>query len=67
MFLAGQVGENEHTGNVNDNYEWDASKEMWIRKQSMPFTRGHASSSTNAVSCGLLIAGGSTNEFGKTE
>jgi len=31
-----------------------------------PNTRGHASSSTLAYGCGLLIMAGSTNEFGKT-
>ena len=33
----------------------------------MPFTRGHASSSTRAMGCGFIIAGGSTNENGKTK
>lgn len=65
-FLAGQVGENEHTGNVDDNYEWDIAGERWIRRRDLPFTRGHASSSTNAVNCGFMIAAGSTNEFGRT-
>lgn len=56
----------ESGGNLDNNYEWDVDSESWIEKQSMPFTRGHASSSTNAVNCGFLIAAGSTNEFGRT-
>lgn len=62
-----QVGENEYTGNIDDNYEFDAVEEKWIKRQNMPFTRGHASSSTTAVPCGYIIAGGSTNEYGKTK
>jgi Kelch motif len=66
FFLGGQVGENEYTGNVVDNLEWDAAKEVWLRRKSMPMTRGHAASSTRAVGCGFIIAAGSTNENGKT-
>jgi Galactose oxidase, central domain len=65
-FVGGQIGENEFTGNVADNYEWDAIGEKWIKRQAMPFARGHASSSTTAVPCGYIIAGGSTNGFRKT-
>lgn len=65
-FVAGQIGENEKSGNVDDNYEWDAAAETWLKRADMPFTRGHASSSTNDVPCGFIIAAGSTNEFGKT-
>lgn len=65
-FVAGQVGENEKSGNVKDNYEFDVASETWIQRKDMPFTRGHASSSTNGVPCGYIIAGGSTNEMGKT-
>jgi hypothetical protein len=65
-FAGGQTGENEVSGNVADNYEWDAMAERWIERRDMPFTRGHASSSTTAVPCGYIIAGGATNEFGKT-
>jgi hypothetical protein len=65
-FVGGQIGENEGSGNVKSNYEFDAGKLQWIKRKDMPFTRGHASSSTNAVPCGYIIAGGSTNEFGKT-
>ena len=67
FFVGGQVGENENTGNIKDNYEYDVGSDTWIKMRNMPYTRGHASSSTRAIGCGFLIAGGSTNEFGKTK
>lgn len=67
FFVGGQIGENEQTGNVDSNYEWDVAGERWIQRQDMAFTRGHASSSTRGISCGFIIAGGSTNEFGQTK
>jgi len=67
MFLAGQVGENEFTGNIKDNYEYIVQTDTWVKHVDMPFTRGHASSSTRDIGCGLIIAGGSTNESGKTK
>lgn len=66
-FVGGQEGENEYTGNTKNTYEYIVGTDTWIRRTDMPFTRGHASSSTVAVSCGFLVAGGSTNEFGKTD
>jgi hypothetical protein len=65
--VGGQVGENEHDGNNDQIYEWVTETESWIEREHMPFTRGHAGSSTRAIGCGFLIAGGSTNEFGKTD
>jgi len=62
LFLGGQVGENEHTGNIDENFEYVAATDTWVVKTSMPFTRGHASSSTRPIGCGLIIAGGSSNE-----
>jgi len=67
FFVGGQVDENEWSGNVKDNYEWDAQEEKWIKRADMPFTRGHSSESTRAIACGYIIAAGSTNEFGKTK
>jgi len=67
FFVGGQVGENEYTGNNKDNYEYDVESDTWIKMRDMPYTRGHAASSTRAIGCGFLIAGGSTNEFGKTK
>jgi Galactose oxidase, central domain len=66
-FVAGQIGENEATGNVNDHYEWDIATQDWLERAPMPFTRGHASSSTRGIGCGYLLAGGTTNEYGMTK
>ena len=59
--VGGQVGENEQTGNIADNYEYDVQNNVWIKLKDMPFTRGHASSSTRAMGWGYWIAAGSTN------
>ena len=67
IFVGGQVGENEFTGNIKDNYEYDVATDTWIRLMDMPYTTGHAASSTRAIGCGYIIAGGSTNEFGQTK
>jgi hypothetical protein len=64
FFLGGQKGENEWTGNVKDNYEWDSEGEKWIKHTDMIISRGHAASSTQAIGCGYIIAGGSSNENG---
>jgi hypothetical protein len=56
----------EFTGNVEENWEYDYANNQWIQLADMPFTRGHASSSTRPISCGYTMSGGSTNEFGKT-
>lgn len=66
IFVAGQIGENEYTGNIKDNYRYDVANDQWIKLQDMILTRGHAASSTRAIGNGFLIAGGSTNENGKT-
>lgn len=66
FFMGGQKGEDEALGNNKDLYEWDAENEQWLRRQSMTFSRGHASSSTRPFGCGFIIAGGTTNEFGMT-
>jgi hypothetical protein len=66
FFVGGQIDENEWGGNVKDNYEWDSENENWIKRANMPFTRGHAASSTRPFACGYIIAAGSTNEYGKT-
>jgi len=64
IFVGGQVGENEKSGNVADNYEYDVKNDKWIKLKNMPMTRGHAASSTRAMGCGFIIAGGSTNSNG---
>lgn len=65
-FLAGQLEEDVDCRNKADNYEWSVATNAWIQRSNMPFTRGHASASTRAASCGFVIAGGGTNEFGST-
>jgi hypothetical protein len=66
FYLGGQKAENEKTGNVADNYEYNATQNVWTQRRAMPVARGHASSSTRAISCGFLVAGGTTNR-GKTK
>jgi len=68
FFLGGQKHENEWTGNVKDNYEWDSEGQKWIKRAEMINSRGHAASSTRPIGCGFIIAGGSTNiEAGHTD
>lgn len=66
FYLGGQVGDLEYTGNVDNNYEWDAMSAEWIEKAPLPFARGHASESTRPISCGFFQAGGSFNDYGVT-
>ena len=61
FMLAGQVSENECCGNLGYNYEFFPNNETWIQRASMPIPRGHAASSTRAIGCGFIIAGGSIN------
>lgn len=61
FFLGGQVGENECCTNFGLNYEFIASSETWVKRASMPIPRGHASSSTRAIGCGFIVAGGAIN------
>ena len=66
FFVGGQLGPDEEHGNTNENYEYDAQNDIWIQRQPMPFTRGHAAASTRPIGCGFVVAGGITNEFGMT-
>ena len=61
FFVGGQVGDDEDFGNISDNYEYFVQSDTWIKREFMPFTRGHANSSTRAFGCGFFVAGGSTN------
>jgi hypothetical protein len=61
FFMGGQRAGNESNGNQDDHYEYDAVNEVWIERQKMPTPRGHAGSTTLAVSCGFIIAGGAIN------
>jgi hypothetical protein len=62
FFVGGQNGENEHTGNVDDNYEYIVASDTWTEHTPMTITRGHAASSTRATNCGYTISGGSSNQ-----
>jgi Kelch motif len=66
-WMGGQSGGNECCGNHAEVYEYvpDAQGGQWIPRKFMPLTRGHAASSTKAIGCGFIIAGGTTNVLGK--
>ena len=66
FFLGGQSGSNESDGNLDDNVEWDNVNKNWIRRASMPFKRGHMSSSVFAYGCGFLVAGGAVQGYQRT-
>jgi hypothetical protein len=66
FYLGGQTEGQESNGNVDDNYEYDPINDRWIARAKMPFGRGHANSSTRAVSCGFIVAAGTRNGSGKT-
>jgi Kelch motif len=63
--MGGQKGGNEGNGNFNDIYEFDPVTAVWTQRQDMPLTRGHATASTRAVSCGFIIIAGTSNAIGK--
>jgi hypothetical protein len=65
-FLGGQMAEDESDGNIDDNYEYDPINDTWIERARMPFARGHASSSTQAISCGYIVVAGTRNGTGRT-
>jgi len=67
IFVGGQVGEEEKTGNVSDNYEYDVATDTWIKLADIPIPRGHSSSSTRAMGCGFWMAAGTTNDTGTTK
>ena len=57
-FMGGQEGEEEKLGNLNTVVEYVPLSDEWFTRANMPQARGHASSSTVALGCGFLIAGG---------
>ena len=65
--LAGQTSENECCGNLAYHYEFLPQNESWIPRASLPIPRGHAASSTRAIGCGFIIAGGSVNHPNGTD
>jgi hypothetical protein len=66
FFLGGQHNGDEGSGNYKEVYEYIVATDTWVRHTDMLLTRGHASSSTRAFGCGFIIAGGTTNEVGRT-
>jgi hypothetical protein len=65
--MGGQEGEDEKNGNIDLMYEFVPSKpkgtnQQWIQRASMALKRGHASSSTRAYGCGLIVVAGTTNQ-----
>jgi N-acetylneuraminic acid mutarotase len=61
FFLAGQKAEGEANDNIASNFEYIVANNTWIARQSLPFPRGHASSSTRAYGCGFLVVAGCKN------
>jgi len=66
-YFGGQMGDQEYTGNLVQNYEWDPVNKLWTQRTSLPFPRGHAGESTRPISCGFLVAAGTTNDFAITK
>jgi hypothetical protein len=62
----GQIQQKESDGNQRDNYEWDGTNKVWIKRADMKLARGHASSSTVGYGCGYLMIGGAINTGSKT-
>jgi hypothetical protein len=64
--MGGQMAEDEKYGNIDLMYEFVPSmpkgkNQQWIQRASMAMKRGHASASTRAYGCGLIMLGGTTN------
>jgi N-acetylneuraminic acid mutarotase len=60
-FTGGQQQENEHDGNQADHYEFDALRNVWIKRKFMTIPRSHAASSARAYGCGFIVVAGCTN------
>jgi N-acetylneuraminic acid mutarotase len=60
-FSGGQEQENEYDGNKVDHYEYIPATDTWVRRQNLPMSRGHTSSSTRPIGCGYIVVGGCTN------
>jgi hypothetical protein len=57
--LGGQEGRNEHYGNCNLLYEYNAATDTWIQRANMTVATGHISASTVPYkNCGFFIMGG---------
>jgi hypothetical protein len=63
----GQIGQNESQANLDSVYEYDLSNDMWMRRMSMPFGRGHTGTSSIPFGCGFIVAGGAVNSLTRTK
>jgi len=61
FIMGGQLGQDEHDGNIGEMYEYSFEANQWYARADMPIPRSHASSSTRAYGCGFLIISGTTN------
>jgi N-acetylneuraminic acid mutarotase len=65
--MGGQSASNEPNGNQDLLYEYNATSDTWIQRASMPFPRGHFSSSVVPYKhCGFFISAGAMNGSDKT-
>jgi hypothetical protein len=67
FFAGGQSQEFEAQGNSQDNFEFVAASETWVRRKNMTIARSHSTASTRAFGCGFIMAGGSTNSANTTK
>jgi Kelch motif len=63
LYGGGQISEEENDGNLDELYEYEPLSDTWTARHTMPFARGH-SSSTLPYGCGFLLAGGAINGNG---
>jgi Kelch motif len=63
FFLGGQERLYECCRNRNATFEFRPATETWVRRADMPLARGHATASTRAIGCGLIMAGGSVDSL----
>jgi hypothetical protein len=61
FFLGGQESEGEAWDNIASHYEYVVASNTWVARQSLPFPRGHASSSTHYIGCGFVLVAGCKN------
>lgn len=66
FYAGGQERLFECCRNRNETYEFMPQTETWVKRASMPLARGHATTSTRAIGCGFIMAGGSVNSLGDT-
>lgn len=66
FIFGGQDGDDETAGNIALNFEFIEQTGSWQQKGNLTTTRSHTYTSTIPISCGFLIAGGSSNEEGMT-